>query len=100
MSGTTHSLHCLWLILPVSLLQRSSLLTSAGHSRMAPSPLEEAMLAPSGLNATLSTQFWWPRIGCPNGLPVAAFHSRTVLSTLPETMRLPSELNATLVTVP
>jgi hypothetical protein len=62
---------------------------------MVRSVLVEAMMVPSGLNATPKTLSVWPVRGWPMGLPVAASHRRTVWSALAEAMTSPSGLNAT-----
>src|SRR5258705_379406 len=101
MSGETHSRHCWWLMLVVSLAHSADAGSGkVGQRRRVLSALPETMVFPSGLNATLRTVAVGPVSGGPIGWPVAASHSRTVLSSLPETMRLPSGLNTTLITLP
>src|SRR5207245_9381524 len=64
-----------------------------GQSPSVPSPAE-AIIFPSGLNATSLTGPVWAVRDGPIGLPVDASHSRTVPSSPAEAIVLPSGLNA------
>src|SRR5262245_1141275 len=101
MSGDTHSRHCFWLMLVVSLAHITDAGSGyVGHRRRLLSELPDTMVFPSGLNAMLHTMLVWPvMIGWPTGWPVSVLHNCTVLR-LPEAMRCPSGLNTTLLTVP
>src|SRR5262249_29229925 len=70
------------------------------HSRAVLSSDVVTIRLPSGLNAALDTEPWWPLSGSPMGLPVSASHRRTVLSSEVVTMRFPSGLNTALYTGP
>ena len=68
---------------------------AASQSRRVLSLQPETMRRPSGLKATILTDFVWLLREGPMGLPVASSQSRRVLSTEPETMCRPSGLKAT-----
>lgn len=79
MSGETHSFHCWWLTLAVSLEHNNPGQVArggVGHSRTVRSQLAETIRRPSGLNAKLETGLEWPAIGPPMGCPLSASHSR------------------------
>ena len=65
---------------------------SRSHSRTVSSRLVDTSLWPSGLNATLSTQWLWPASGAPIGWPVLGFQSRMVESSPAEARVRPSGL--------